>query len=303
MTSAHVSELEDEEDRSRRPAKAVVGSHREDEEVFGNAYDPRIVRRIWEFVRPYRRSMLLSVASVLAFTLTNLTIPLIIRFAIDNGMSPGSDGHVLAWCVAAFAVVIVINYGTSLLQETMVGKVAEHVLFDIRRAMMARLQRVSLGFMDKTEVGRLMSRLQGDVNSMQEFLETSVMSVGDIVLLFGIVIVLCVLDLRLGLLTMATMPTLLVIRFFWLPPAKRSFMAAHETNSRANGALAEGINGVRTVQSLNRQRVNFDLYDEKAFTNLKTHLTAARYAQVTVPIVDTLTGISMATVIVVGGGM
>ena len=72
----------------------------------------------------------------------------------------------------------------------MVGKVAEHVLFDMRRAMMERLQRVSLSFMDKTEVGRLMSRLQGDVNSMQEFLETSVMSVGDIVLLFGIVIVL-----------------------------------------------------------------------------------------------------------------
>jgi ATP-binding cassette subfamily B multidrug efflux pump len=112
-----------------------------------------------------------------------------------------------------------------------------------------------------------------------------------------------VLDARLGLLTMATMPTLLVIRFFWLPPAKRSFMAAHETNSIANGALAEGINGVRTVQSLNRQRVNFDLYDEKAHTNLGTHLTAAKFAQVTVPIVDTLTGISMATVIVVGGGM
>jgi ATP-binding cassette subfamily B multidrug efflux pump len=60
---------------------------------------------------------------------------------------------------------------------------------------------------------------------------------------------------------------------------------------------------VRTVQSLNRQRVNFDLYDEKAHTNLRTHLRAAKFAQVTVPIVDTLTGISMATVIVVGGSM
>ena len=76
------------------------------------------------------------------------------------------------------------------MQESVVGKVAENVLFDMRRAMFAHLQRVSLRFMDKTEVGRLMSRLQGDVNSMQEFLETSVMSVGDIVLLFGIVGVL-----------------------------------------------------------------------------------------------------------------
>jgi ATP-binding cassette, subfamily B, multidrug efflux pump len=302
MATAEDVELE-EEDRSRRPSKAVVGSHREEEEVFGKAYDPRIVRRIWGFVRPYRGKIALSVVSVLVFTLTQLAIPLIIRFAIDNGMASGANGEVLNWCVAAFVVVILINYGASYLQESVVGRVAEHVLFDMRRAMMARLQRVSLGFMDKTEVGRLMSRLQGDVNSMQEFLETSVMSVGDIVLLFGIVVTLSILDFRLAVLTMATMPMLLVIRFFWLPPAKRSFMAAHETNSIANGALAEGINGVRTVQSLNRQRVNFDLYDEKAHTNLRTHLRAAKFAQVTVPIVDTLTGISMATVIVVGGSM
>ncbi len=302
MTIADNPDMSDE-DRSRRPAKAVVGSHREEEEVFGKAYDPRILRRIWAFVHPYRKQIYLSVAAVLVFTLTQLAIPLIIRFAIDNGMAAGADGSVLALCAGVFLAVILVNYGASYMQEVVVGRVAENVLFDMRRAMMERLQQVALGWMDKTEVGRLMSRLQGDVNSMQEFLETSVMSVGDIVLLFGIVAVLLYLDAGLGLLTLATMPTLLVIRFFWLPPAKRSFMAAHETNSIANGALAEGINGVRTVQSLNRQRVNFDLYEEKAYKNLATHLTAAKFAQVTVPIVDTLTGISMATVIVVGGQM
>ena len=290
----------DDEDRSQRPKKAVVGSHREDEEVFGKAIDPKIIRRIWAFVRPYRRRLIISVAAVLTFTLTNLAFPLIIRYAIDTGMKQAGAG-VFGWCVAAFFVVIVINYGASYLQEATVGKVAEEVLFDMRRAMMQQLQRVSLSFMDKTEVGRLMSRLQGDVNSMQEFLETSVMSVGDVVLLFGIVAVLLSLNFWLGLLTLATMPTLFIVRLFWLPPAKRSFMEAHETNSRANGALAEGINGVRTVQSLNRQRVNFDLYDEKSYTNLKAHLRAAKFAQVTIPIVDTLTGISMATVVVVGG--
>ena len=209
----------------------------------------------------------------------------------------------LGWAVGAFAATILVNYAASYVQESVVGKVAEDVLSDLRRAMFGHLQRVSLRFMDNTEVGRLMSRLQGDVNSMQEFLETSVMSVGDIVLLFGIVSVLLWLDLRLGLLTLSTMPALFVVRLFWLPRAKVAFMAAHETNSIANGALAEGIHGVRTVQSLERQHVNFELYDEKVLANLRTHLTSAKYAQVMVPIVDTLTGIAMATVIVVGGSM
>ncbi|RWF88389.1 MAG: ABC transporter ATP-binding protein [Mesorhizobium sp.] len=295
---------DEKEDTSGRPTKAVVGSHRDEEEVFGKAYDPRIVRRIWSFVKPYRDRIFISVAAVLAFTLTQLAIPLVIRYAIDHGMAAGRlDRWVMIWATGAFATIILINYGASYVQESVVGKVAENVLSDLRRAMFSHLQRVSLSFMDKTEVGRLMSRLQGDVNSMQEFLETSVMSVGDIVLLFGIVSVLLWLDFRLGLLTLSTMPVLFIVRLFWLPRAKVAFMAAHETNSIANGALAEGIHGVRTVQSLERQHVNFDLYDEKVLANLNAHLRSARYAQVMVPIVDTLTGFAMATVIVVGGSM
>lgn len=295
---------DDKEDTNGRPTKAVVGSHRDDEEVFGKAYDPRIVRRIWSFVKPYQSRIFISVAAVLVFTLTQLAIPLVIRYAIDHGMTAGKlDQSVMIAAIITFTVIILINYAASYVQESVVGKVAENVLSDLRRAMFSHLQRVSLSFMDKTEVGRLMSRLQGDVNSMQEFLETSVMSVGDIVLLFGIVSVLLWLDFRLGLLTLSTMPVLFIVHLFWLPRAKVAFMAAHETNSIANGALAEGIHGVRTVQSLERQHVNFDLYDEKVLANLNAHLTSAKYAQVMVPIVDTLTGIAMATVIVVGGSM
>ena len=285
----------------RRPPRAVVGSHRIEEEMFGKAFDGNIIKRIWAFVHPYRRQVLLSVAAVLTFTAMQLLIPLIIRYAIDHGMQPGGSHQALTFAMIAFLAAILINYCASYWQETLVGNVAEEVLFDIRKAMFSHLQRVSLSFMDKTEVGRLMSRLQGDVNSMQEFLETSVLSVGDITLLFGIVFVMLYLDFKLGLLTLSVLPILFVVRLFWLPLARKSFMAAHETNSVAAGALAEAIHGVRAVQSMDRQGVNFTLYDDKARANLKAHLTAARYAQVMVPIVDSLTGVAMALVIVVGG--
>lgn len=270
--------------------------------MFGRAFDKNILKRFWEFVRPYRPKVAVSVAAVLIFTGTQLLIPLIIRYAIDQGMRPGgADRSALTWAVAEFAAAILVNYAASYTQETVVGQIAENVLFDIRRAMFGHLQKVSLSFMDKTEVGRLMSRLQGDVNSMQEFLETSVLSIGDIALLFGIVAVMLWLDFRLGLLTLAVLPVLFIVRIFWLPRARDAFMAAHETNSVANGALAEAIHGVRAVHSMDRQRVNFMLYDDKARANLETHLRAAKYAQVMVPIVDSLTGVAMAVVIVVGG--
>jgi len=294
----------DESLQTGRPPHAVVGSHRIDEEMFGRVFDPRIVRRIWKFVRPYRREVLFSVIAVLVFTGTQLAIPLIIRDAIDNGLNTvtGSRASLLN-SILLFLLVIVINFTASYLQENIVGRTAEKVLFDIREAMFSHLQYVSLSFMDKTETGRLMSRLQGDVNAMQEFLETSVISIGDIVLLFGIIISMLYLNPQLGLLTLAVLPVLLIVRIFWLPRARIAFMAAHESNSVTNGALAEAIHGVRTVQSMSRQGVNFSLYQEKAAHNLKTHLTAAKFAQVMVPIVDSLTGVAMAIVVVIGGSL
>lgn len=282
----------------------MVGSHRVEEEIFGKVFDSKIVGRIWTFVSPYRRQVYIAVVAVLLFTASQIVIPLVIRYAIDHAMAPGAVNYSALWlALAIFSVAILVNYGASYVQETYVGEVAEEVLFDIRRAMFAHIQRVSLSFMDKTEVGRLMSRLQGDVNSMQEFLETSVLSVGDIALLFGIIVVMLSLDFRLGLLTLSVMPILFIVRLFWLPKARVAFMNAHEVNSITSGALAEAIHGVRAVQGMHRQRVNFDLFDEKAHTNLKAHLTAARYAQIMVPIVDTLTGMAMAIVIIVGGSM
>jgi len=267
---------------SQRPPRAVVGSHRIEEEMFGRVFDSQIVRRIWHFVKPYQRQVFISVAAVLVFTGTQLAIPLIIRHAIDRGLQGGEQGTAaLVASLVAFVVVIVINFGASYVQENVVGRTAENVL----------------------EVGRLMSRLQGDVNAMQEFLETSVLSVGDIVLLVGIVFSMLYLNVKLGLLTLAVLPVLFVVRIFWLPRARVAFMAAHEANSVTNGALAEAIHGVRTVQSMDRQGVNFSLYRDKASTNLAAHLRAAKYAQVMVPIVDSLTGIAMAIVVIIGGSM
>ncbi|MBB3607930.1 ABC transporter ATP-binding protein [Rhizobium sp. BK602] len=304
MSETIETERNDVREDGRRPPRAVVGSHRVEEEIFGKVFDSRIIRRIWAFVSPYRRQVYISVVAVLLFTASQIVIPLVIRYAIDHAMMPGAVNHSALWmALAIFTAAILINYAASYVQETFVGQVAEEVLFDIRRAMFAHLQRVSLSFMDKTEAGRLMSRLQGDVNSMQEFLETSVLSVGDIALLFGIVVVMLSLDFRLGLLTLSVMPILFIVRLFWLPKARTAFMNAHETNSITSGALAEAIHGVRAVQGMHRQRVNFNLFDDKAHTNLKAHLTAARYAQVMVPIVDTLTGMAMAIVIIVGGSM
>ncbi|HJO87023.1 MAG TPA: ABC transporter ATP-binding protein [Rhodospirillales bacterium] len=274
------------------------------EEMFGVVFDGNIIRRFIEFVKPYRKTIYVAFAAVIVYTFTQISIPLLIRDAVDSTVGVGrGDYELLILAVQIFFGVVTINYISNYFQLTIVAKLAERILIDLRRAMFVHLQEVSLSFMDKTEVGRLMSRLQGDVNSIQEFLETSIFAIGDFILLIGIIVVLLTLDWQLGLLTLSVVPALFIVRMVWLPIAKKAFMRARETSSIVNGALAENINGVRTVQEMTRQSVNFDAYEEKAHDNLRAHLKAVKLAQIMVPTVDTLTGSAMAIVIIVGGNL
>jgi ATP-binding cassette subfamily B multidrug efflux pump len=273
-----------------------------DEQIFGAAFDGQVIRRFGKFLWPHRARLAVALGGVVAFTATQLLIPLVIGTTIDRALAPGGvNGDLLNLFALAFLGVIAVNLVASYIQETIVGKTAERVLFDLRRAMYVHLQHLSMSFMDKTEVGRLMARLQSDVGALQEFLDTTVTTIGDILLLFGIVAVLLSLDWKLGLLTLSVVVALLVVRMIWLPMAKKTFMRARQTSSIVNGALAENINGVRTVQEMLREHVNFDRFEVKARDNLRSHLRAAKFSQVMVPIVDTLTGAAMAIVVVVGG--
>jgi|TARA_Y100000031_G_scaffold132384_1_gene153436 ATP-binding cassette subfamily B protein len=274
------------------------------EELFGDAFDGKVVGRFLSFVRPYKRVLVFAIVAVLFFTLTQIAVPLVIRFIIDDSLiGTSADRELLQLAAFGFLGVVTVNYVSNYFQLTLVAKTAERILIDLRRAMYAHLQRVSLSFMDQTEVGRLMSRLQGDVGSLQEFLETSIFAIGDIVLLIGIVTVMVILDWQLGLLTLSVVPILLVIRVVWLPIAKKAFMRARETSSIVNGALAENINGVRTVQEMTRQQINYEAFEAKVMDNLLSHLRASRLAQIMVPTVDTLTGGAMAIVIIIGGNL
>lgn len=282
-----------------------MGAQSNREEVmFGAAFDGRIVRRFIAFVVPYRRRLLFGLAAVLVFTATQLAIPLIVSNTFEYVAGAGESAlGLLRTAVGVFAGVIAVNFVANVLQEGVVSRAGERVLFDLRRAMYRHLQRVSLSFMDRTEAGRLMSRLQGDVYALQEFLESSVFAIGDLVLLVGIMAVLVAMDWMLGLLALAVVPTLIVVRMVWLPHAKRTFLRARETSSIANGAMAEAINGVRTVQEAGREPVNLDLFHDKAHDNLAAQSRAVLIAQMIVPIVDTLTGIATGIVVYVGGTM
>ncbi|WP_219212030.1 ABC transporter ATP-binding protein [Variovorax boronicumulans] len=277
---------------------ARSGTAEQGEEIFSR-FDTRVVERLWGFIRPYRRVLWGAVASVFFYTLVQVSIPIAVRYAVDSA-TEGTTSH-LVQALSWFAVLVVLNAGLNFLQEWVAARLAQRVIFDLRRAMFAHLQDVSLTTLDQTQVGRLMARLAGDVNALQEFMENSVSALGDICLLIGIVAVLLWMDLQLGALTLAVLPALVLVRMAWIPWAREKFKRAREASSSVNAALAENINGIRTVQETRRQATNLQRYEVRANENLHAQIGSSHASQIMVPAVDVLTGLATAVVVVFGG--
>ncbi|MDB5419518.1 MAG: multidrug transporter [Phenylobacterium sp.] len=287
----------DQEPAARRTPRASLGSP-EGDDIFGT-FDARIARRFFSYLGPHKRAFVLAQSAAVLCAAAMISIPFLIGRITHAVIHHDVAGfHALLWIFAAAAATLTASF---FLAEWLSQRLAQQVIFDIRRAMFAHLQDVSLSFMDKTHVGRMMARLQGDVGALQEFLETTTGSVGDVVLLVGIAAVLLATDLRLGLLTLAVLPALIAVRAVWLPHSKASFREARDASSTANSALAENINGVRTVQETRREQLNFELYGKMAWGNFKAQTGAAWMSQIMVPTVDVLTGLATAIVIWVGG--
>jgi len=262
-------------------------------------FDSGIVRRLFGFVRPHRRQLYQALWAVAFSTLVQVSIPLTVRYAVDSAV--GQSALPLDGVLAGFALLILLNARLTYLQESLSARLAQRVIFELRRAMFAHLQDVSLSFLEKTQVGRLMARLQSDVNALQEFLENSVSAIGDFFLLVGIIGVLLWMDLPLGLLTLSVLPVLVIVRAAWIPWARPRFLRARAASSSANAALAENINGIRTVQENRREAVNFSHYQTKAQENLAAQIGSSQASQIMVPAVDILTGLAMGIVVLVGG--
>ena len=293
-----------ENKKQNNPPKASIKRNTFfDEEIFGTAYDQKIVKRFGKYLKPFKKQIIYAIIAVIFFSISSVLLPLIVKYTIDSALIENNTvDKIFVFCIAAFFVGILINFISGYLQEMIIGKVGEKVLIDLRRSMFEHLQRVSLSFMDKTEVGRMMSRLQGDVAALQEFLHTITIGIGDLLLIIGIIFALFFLDWKLAIMMVGVIPVLLLVRILWLPYARRAFLKSRVTASIVSGALAENINGVRAVQGLTREKVNYSLFDVFAHDNLKAQNKATRYSVIMMPIVDTLTGISL-SVITIGGGL
>jgi ATP-binding cassette subfamily B multidrug efflux pump len=284
------------------PTSGPASANQPGEETFGNAYNGKIITRLLPYLAPHKRLIAVAIVATLVFSATQISAPWLIKIGIDEFIKSGNFSG-LTWIVALFLGTALINWLSNFIQNYTIARVGQGILFRLRGDMFAHLQKLSLSYFDKTEVGRIMSRVQGDVFQLQEFLAVAIVTVGEVLSLVGIIVALILLNMQLGLISMSVWPLLVLIVIFWQPLAKKSFIRVRKAVSTVNGALNENITGVRVVQSMNRQDRNLQLFSEKNRENLAASNQATKLSSALIPLVDILTAASIGVVIFFGSSM
>src|SRR5881275_3483875 len=250
---------------------------------------------------PYKTRTTFSIFSLLLATATALAPPFLSKYAIDDGIRK-QDLGALWVIVIAFLLAGLANWGMSYVQTYLTGWVGERILADLRNKLFRHLQRLSLGFYERTRAGVIISRLTNDVEALDQLVTDGVTSlVQNSLTLGGTAILLFVLDWRLALATLAVIPLMSVETAIFRSRSSRAYAAVRERLGLVTATLAEDIAGMRVVQAFTREQAAYANFREVALRYRESNMQTVVLNGLYFPFVDLLSTVALAVVLGYGG--
>ena len=274
----------------------------DDGDVLGKAYDARLMRRLLQFMAPHRASITRAFAAIVGLSILQLAPPYLTKIAIDTHSATGElDGlNTLAILVA---VVLVLSYVLEYVQTYTLQITGQRIIFDLRMRINEHLQRLDLSFYDRNPVGRLMTRVTTDVDTLNELFASGVVSVfRDIFMLVGIAVVLFVMDWRLAIVALSLLPLIALVTQWFRTHARHSYREVRGLVAQINAFLQENITGMSTVQLFRREARQFEQFDGINTAHRDATVASIFYYAVFYPAIEVLGALAVAAILWFGGG-
>src|SRR5438270_6085344 len=264
------------------------------DENVSKKFDWYVIKKFGPYFARYKGWTLASLALMLVYTALNLANPYLIGLAIDQFISH-NDLRGLAITGIVLIIVNVLMWQAQYWQVWTMSWAGQQILYNLSSDMFTHLQQLSLSFYDRTQIGRVMSRLQSDIDVLESMLSSGLLSMlGSLLSLVGIVAAMLAMNAPLALLSFTVLPIMFVIASFWQRSAQRSFRRTRAAISMVNATLQENISGMRVIQSLVREDRNRSEFDKLNAYNRDTNLEASRIAALILPLVEVVAALSIA---------
>ncbi|HEX8728573.1 MAG TPA: ABC transporter ATP-binding protein [Ktedonobacterales bacterium] len=282
----------------------------QEDEILGKAYDARLARRLWSYVKPYHKLVLATVVVALLMVGDDLLGPYITQVAIDRYIDPTHIGNLTPadrmqgtlLFALAYLLVLCVGFALRYFQNYTLSVVGQRIMYDLRSAMFDHLQRLSLSFFDHNPVGRLMTRITNDVDSLDDlFTSGSVALLTDLLTLVGIVVILFIENWLLALIVCLVFPPLLLVTILFQRVMRDTFRQIRVRLARINANVAENIAGTQVVQLFNREGRNFEYFDGLNRDYFHTTLRSLFYYAIFLPVINVFAAVATALIVRVGG--
>jgi ATP-binding cassette, subfamily B, multidrug efflux pump len=238
-------------------------SNAHEEEALGKAYDSRLMRRLLEYMRPYKWRVILALTLTLAVTPLELAPPKLFQVSVDRYLVPASHQaitvatakHGLVLISLLYLLVLFFDFLAQYVQIRIMQRVGQQTMYDMRQEIFAHIQRLSMSYFDKNPVGRLVTRVTTDVDALNDLFAAGVVTmINDFFLLVVMVGVLLYLNWRLALAALAVLPLILAVTFVFRKFVREANRRIRTAIARINAFLQEYISGMSIVQVFNRER-------------------------------------------------
>ncbi len=271
------------------------------DEALDKNYDARLLRRLLVYLRPYRGLTTLAVLLLLAGAGLALVGPVLTQRALDVAI-PARDTGLLGTLAIVFLAALVLEFVVEYGQTLLTTFLGQRVMYDLRMQIFGHLQRLSISYFDRNPVGRLMTRVTSDVETLNELFSSGVVTVfGDVFTLLAIMTMMLWIDWRLALVTFAVIPLVWLTARIFRRRVRQAFGDIRVRLARLNAFLQERLSGMRVVQLFGREADSAARFAELNQEHLEAHRRSITIYAVFFPVVELLTAVAMALLLYYGG--
>ena len=273
----------------------------QDEEPLGRVYDARLLRRLLQYLRPHWALTALALLLLLAGAVLTLAGPRLTQHALDVAI-PARDTGLLATLALLFLAALALEFLADYAQALLTTTIGQRVMREIRLRLFTHLQRLSIPYYDRHPVGRLMTRVTSDVETLNELFSSGLVTVfGDIFALIAIMGMMLMMDWRLALVAFAVIPLVWGVVTLFRHSVREAFREIRVRLARINAFLQEHLTGMRVVQLFGRQRAALGEFDRLNRAHLDAHLRSIRIYALFFPAVEFLATLALGLLLWYGG--
>lgn len=268
---------------------------------FAPGLDTELLKRLWPYARPHKKLLVASVGLGLVITSFGLVRPLIMKWAIDDGIM-AKDANVLFQGAVAFGALVIVEQLLQVVRVYATQLLGVRVIADLRVKVFEFLHTLRMQFFDRQPVGRLVTRVTSDSDALLELTASGALNlVTDLAKLFGIIVLMLMLDWQLSLVAFCAGPPVLLIVQYVRRRHREAFREIRSRTARMNANMNEQVSGMTVVQAFNRQHAAAAEFDEINEAYRDANIRSIKYEAVQDAAIEMVMAVCFASILVALG--